>query len=125
MDRLTSGGYSTKFLGADAVMLVAVLVILGHTLYSRAWKQTGVAVLGLVVAFFLTGGLFGFPADGGLLGIAGVTSPAGPVGDVVDTSFNWLGLGLAFFGLVWAYYPEIEPIPPEWKERVVSPGAAS
>ena len=79
----------------------------------------------LVVAFFLTGGLFGFPADGGLLGITGVTLPGGPVGDIVDTSFNWLGLGLALFGLVWAYYPEIEPTPPEWKERVVFPGAAS
>ena len=125
MDRLTSGGYSTKFLGADAVMLAAVLAILGYTLYSRAWKQTGVAVLGLVVAFSLTGGLFGFPADDGLLGIAGVTLPGGPVGEVVDTTFNWLGLGLAFFGLVWAYYPEIEPVPPEWKERVAFPGAAS
>ena len=35
MDRFTSGGYSTEFLGADAVMLVAVLAILGYTLYSR------------------------------------------------------------------------------------------
>ena len=82
-------------------------------------------MLGLVVAFFPTGGLFGFPADGGLLGIAGMTSPCGPVGDIVDTSFNWLGHGLAFFGLVWAYHPEIEPIPPEWKDHVVSLGAAS
>ena len=121
----SSATNSTKFLGAEAVMLFAVLAILSYTLYTRAWKQTGVAVLGLVVAFFLTGGLFGFPADGGLLGLAGVTLPGEPVGDVVDTSFNWLGLGLAFFGLVWAYYPEIEPIPPEWKERVAFPGAAS
>lgn len=121
----SSATNSTKFLGADAVMLVAVLGIMAYTVYSRAWKQTGIAVLGLVVAFFLTGGLFGFPADGGLFAIAGVTLPGGPVGEVIDTTFTWLGLGLAFFGLVWAYYPEIEPIPPEWKERVVSPGAAS
>ena len=43
---------------------------------------------------------------------------ATPVGEMVDTLFTWTGLGLAFFGLVWAYYPDMEPVPPEWKERV-------
>lgn len=119
-----SSSNATKFVGADAVMLIAVLGILGYTIYSRAWKQTGVAVLGLVVAFFLTGGLFGFPAEAGLLGLAGVTVPETAVGEVVDTMFTWTGLGMAFFGLVWAYYPEIEPVPPTWKARIAGRGTS-
>lgn len=115
---------STKFLGADGVMLAAVLGILAYTVYSQAWKQTGVAVLGLVVAFFLTGSLYGFPADGGLFAMAGVSLPGGDVGNIIDTMFTWIGLGMAFFGLVWAYYPYMEPIPPKWKERVVPSSAA-
>ena len=114
----SSATNQTKFLGADGVMLVAVFGILAYTLYSRAWKQTGVTLLGLVVAFFITGSLYGFPANRGLLGMAGMSVPATPVGEMVDTLFTWTGLGLAFFGLVWAYYPDMEPVPPEWKERV-------
>lgn len=120
----SSATNATKFVGADAVMLLGVLGILAYTVYSRAWKQTGVAVLGLVVAFFLTGGLFGFPADAGLLGMAGVSMPGGNVGEVLDAGLTWLGLGLAFFGLVWAYYPNMEPVPPEWKRTVVPTSTA-
>jgi len=121
----SSATNATKYVGADAVMLLAVLGILAYTVYSRAWKQTGVAVLGLITAFFLTGGLFGFPAEAGFLGMVGVTIPETAFGEVVDTMFTWTGLGLAFFGLVWAYYPEMEPVPPEWKERVVPARAAT
>lgn len=121
----SSATNQTKFLGADGVMLVAVLGILGYTLYSRAWTQTGVALLGLVVALFVTGGLYGVPASDGLPGMAGVTVPATPVGEMVDTLFTWTGLGLAFFGLVWVYYPDMEPVPPTWKERLAPTRAAT
>jgi hypothetical protein len=121
----SSATNATKFVGANSVMLVAVLGILGYTVYTRAWKQTGVAVVGLVTAFFLTSGLFGFPAEAGFLGMVGVTIPETAFGEVVDTMFSWTGLGLAFFGLVWAYYPHMEPVPPEWKERIVPARAAT
>lgn len=108
---------ATKFLGADALMVVAVVGILAYTIYQQAWIPTLVAAVGAVLGFFLTGGLFGFPASGGVLGMVGITL-TGNIGEVVGTALTWFGLGLLFLGLIWAAYPDLEILPPDWKERL-------
>lgn len=115
----------TKFVGANAVMLLALVGIVAYTLYAQAFKQTVVALLGGTLTFFLSGSMYGFPAEGGFLGMVGVTLPSGAVGEVVGTAITWLGLGVMFFALVWAYNREMHVIPPTWKDRVVSAGSTS
>lgn len=65
-------------------------------------------VVGGSITFFLTGSLFGLPAENGLLGVGGIVIPDPAAGDVVGTTITWVGLGIVFFALVWACYPEME-----------------
>lgn len=116
----SSATNATKFVGADLVMLIGLVGILGYTVYARALKQTVLALVGGVITFMLSGSIFGFPAEGGFLGMVGVTIPDTAVGDVIGTMITWIGLGIMFFALVWAYYPEMEVVPPEWKDRIRS-----
>lgn len=108
-----------KFVGADALMSLLVVGIIGYTVYKRAWTKTLVATVGAVLAFFLTWNLFGFPADAGFLGLLFGFEFTGAVGEMVETMITWTGLGLMFFSLIWAAYPQLEPVPTEWKERVL------
>jgi hypothetical protein len=111
-----------KFVGADALMSLLVVGIIAYTLYKQESAKTLIAVVGAVLAFFLTWDLFGFPAEGGFLGMLGFTfsDALGPeLAQIVETMLTWIGLGLMFFALMWAAYPDLEPVPPEWKERVL------
>lgn len=107
-----------KFVGADALMLLLVVGIVGYTLYKRAWPQAGLAVVGSLLAFFLTWNLFGFPADNGFLGMVGITMTGvfgETLGEIVETLFfTWLGLGMMFFAAMWAAYPRLDPLPDSW-----------
>lgn len=116
---------ATKFVAANAVMLLALVGIVGYTLYAGALKQTGLALVGGVVAFFLTGSMYGFPAKGGFLGMVGVALPDGAVGEMIGATFTWVGLGLMFLAVFWAYYPGMEVVPSEWKDRITAPSSTS
>lgn len=109
---------ATKFTGADALMLLAAVGIGAHTVYKQAWKQTALAVGGAIFAFFLTSGLYGFPAEEGFLGMMGIVYK-GDLGSMVTTMYTWIGLGLLFLGLIWAACPHLELVPPEWKARLL------
>lgn len=113
---------STKFVGANAVMLIGLVGILAFTLYAQQIVQTLVALVGGLITFTLTGSIFGFPADAGFAGI--IFGPKAvnaffdtAMGDVVGTAITWLGLGIMFFALVWAYYPEMQVVPEGWTDR--------
>ena len=106
---------ATKFVGANLMMLVALVGIVVYTLYARQLKQTVLALVGGAVTFFLAGSMFGFPAEGGFLGMIDVTIPQTAVGDVVSTLITWIGLGIMFFALVWAFNPQMQVIPEDWK----------
>lgn len=127
-----------KFVGADALMSLLVVGIVGYTLYKRAWPQVALAVVGSVFAFFMTWNLFGFPAPDGFLGMMGFsleTTFVGMLGqqtgeavaEIAETLFfTWFGLGMMFFAAMWAAYPRLNPVPEEWKARITGrePGAA-
>jgi hypothetical protein len=106
---------ATKFVGANLMMLVALVGIVAYTLYAWQLKQTVLALFGGAIVFFLDGAMFGFPAKGGFLGMVGVTIPQTNVGDVVSTLITWVGLGIMFFALVWAFNPQMQLIPENWK----------
>lgn len=111
-----------KFVGADALMSLLVVGIIGYTIYKQAWLQTGLAVVGSLLAFFMTWNLFGFPAPEGFLGMVGITM-AGvfgeALGDMLETLFfTWFGLGMMFFAAMWAAYPQLNPLPEGWRNRI-------
>lgn len=131
-----------KFVGADALMSLLVVGIIGYTVYKRAWPQTILAVVGSLFAFFLTWNLFGFPHPDGFLGMMGITlektaklwlggmmtqEQALSVAEIFETMFfTWFGLGMMFFAAMWAAYPGLSPVPDQWKNRIPGrePGAA-
>jgi hypothetical protein len=115
---------ATKFVGANLMMLVALVGIMAYTLYAWQLKQTVLALFGGAIVFFLDSAMFGFPAEGGFLGMVGVTIPETAVGTVVSTSITWVGLGIMFFALVWAFNPQMQIIPEDWKASVTT-GEAS
>lgn len=110
---------ATKFLAANAVMLVTLVGIVAYTLYARALRATGLALVGGFVAFFLDGSMYGFPAKGGVLGMLGVTMPAGAVGSIISAAITWTGLGIMFLALFMAFYPDVQILPQDLKEDVV------
>jgi hypothetical protein len=116
---------ATKFVGANLMMFVTLVGIVAFTLYARQLKQTVLALVGGVVTFFLTEAVFGFPAEGGFLGLLGVTLPSeqgemllglgANIWGMVGVMFEWVGLGIMFFALVWAFNPQMRVIPQDWK----------
>lgn len=112
---------NTWFLSSDLLLSAAILVVIGATLYARAWKQTGLVAAGAVTATMLTGsmgGLFGFPSEEGILGLVGLTIPDTPAGDVVGTLIVFTGLIAMIIGLFWAYYPDMGLVPDDWRGRI-------
>lgn len=113
------GPSTTQFLAYHALLVVGVVALLGYALYAGAWKQTAVAAAGAFIAFLLTGSLFSFPAEGGLLGMLGITIPSTAAGTVIGSSVMLGGLAIMFYGLIWAYYPDMQVVPPKWKATIV------
>jgi hypothetical protein len=98
---------SMKFVGADLAMLLGVGGVLAVTLYKRAWIQSATVVAGGFVALVLFGmGMFGM---GGF-----ITLPDTAVGEILSTLITFVGLAMVFFGLVWAYYPQMRILPEDW-----------
>lgn len=107
------------------LMLVALVGIVGYTLYERALAETALALFGGVVTFYLDGSMYGFPAKGGILGMLGVTIGDAPAGDVISAAITWGGLGIMFLALFRAFYPEMEMLPSDWPGNVTPSNSSS
>lgn len=88
---------------AYVAMLLAALVVLGYTVYRRQWKQSGVVAVGSIVAIPLP--RFVLPPY----------VPSGEFASVILMGVTYIGLAIVFFGLVWAYYPEMQVVPSDWR----------
>lgn len=120
---ICGGGPFTQLAGAGLVLLMgpsvnqrivykpiigaALLAVIAYTIYTRAIRQTLMAAIGAFIVFISVGP-----------GTMFFTFPDTPVGEFVSSLVLFFGLGLVFFGLVWAYYPEMNAVPTEWKARL-------
>lgn len=89
--------------GAYVAMLLAALLVLAYTVYKRQWKQSAVVAVGSIVAIPLP--RFVLPPY----------VPSGDLAGVVLMGVTYVGLTIVFFGLVWAYYPQMRVVPRDWR----------
>lgn len=103
---LATGTAALKRPSAYVAMLVAALLVLAYTLYRRQWKQSAIVALG---------GFIAIPVPRFL-----VTFPEGNIAAVGSMLITYVGLSIVFFGLVWAYYPQMRLLPEEWSLPIAS-----
>lgn len=120
---ICGGGPFTQLAGAGLVLTMgpavnqrmvyrpivgaALVAVLAYTLYTKAFKQTLIAAVGAFIVFISVGPSTMF-----------FTFPDTAVGDFAASLVLFFGLGLVFFGLIWAYYPEMNAVPAEWKAHL-------
>lgn len=107
-----STGFRTEaFYGG---LLIAFLLVMGLVLYKHftgpdnLLKQAGVITVGAFIAV---------PLPYMLLGEY-IAVPEGQFFELIRMSIVYVGLSIAFLGIVWAYYPDLNLVPESWSETV-------
>jgi hypothetical protein len=101
-----AGGLGVAALGASqgagmlVAMTIAAVIVLGYTLYQRAWIQSAVVAVGAFIAVPIPYYIVSFPST--------------PFYDMFGMLITYGGLAIAFFGLFWAYNPEMSVLPEKW-----------
>lgn len=95
-------------------LLIAYLLVMGLLLRrhftgpDNLLKQAGVITVGALVAV---------PLPYMLLGEY-IPVPEGQFFELIRMSIVYVGLSLAFLGIVWAYYPDLNLVPESWSRAV-------